>query len=170
MEIDNAGQCIYTQQEVFNLIMQGVNIDSLYIEHDSELNELLKAYEDKDFNRYINVNHGEEAVFHRLRQRIWNMPEKYQDLDIQEYLINRMSVCSNPEYAVRLSHELALFEQYNLLDLLRYMKYMVDTFRSKNIVWGLGRGSSVSSYVLYLIGVHKIDSIYYDLDIEEFLK
>jgi DNA polymerase III alpha subunit len=130
----------------------------------------LKAYEVKDFNRYISVNHGEETVFHRLRQRIWNMPEKYQDLDIQEYLINRMSLCSNPEYAIRLSHELDLFEQYNLLDLLRYMKYMTDIFRKNNVVWGVGRGSSVASLCLFLLDVHCVDPVAYDISFDEFLK
>ena len=47
---------------------------------------------------------------------------------------------------------------------------MVDIMRKNNVVWGVGRGLSVASYVLYLIGVHKIDSLYYDLDIEEFLR
>jgi DNA polymerase III alpha subunit len=54
--------------------------------------------------------------------------------------------------------------------LLRYLKYFVDTMRANNVLWGLGRGSSVSSYVLYLLGVHKINSMFYDLDIREFLK
>jgi hypothetical protein len=66
--------------------------------------------------------------------------------------------------------ELLLYQERDLFPLLCYIKYMVDTFRANNIVWGLGRGSSVASYVLYLIGVHKIDSIYYDLPITEFLK
>jgi DNA polymerase III alpha subunit len=34
----------------------------------------------------------------------------------------------------------------------------------------VGRGSSVASYVLFLIGVHKIDPIKYELPIEEFFK
>ena len=51
-----------------------------------------------------------------------------------------------------------------------FMKYLVDTLRKNNIIWGVGRGSSVASYVLYLLGVHRIDSLYYDLDITEFLK
>jgi DNA polymerase III alpha subunit len=42
--------------------------------------------------------------------------------------------------------------------------------RDNNIVWGVGRGSSVSSYVLYLLGVHRVNSLYYDLDIHEFLR
>ena len=50
------------------------------------------------------------------------------------------------------------------------MKYVVDTLRDNNIVWGVGRGSSVSSYVLYLIGIHKIDSVKYALPIDEFFK
>ena len=54
--------------------------------------------------------------------------------------------------------------------LLKYLKYLVDTMRNNNIVWGVGRGSSVASFVLFLIGVHKINSLYYDLPIEEFLK
>jgi DNA polymerase III alpha subunit len=50
------------------------------------------------------------------------------------------------------------------------MKYIVDTLRKNQIVWGVGRGSSVASYALYLIGVHKIDSVKYDLPIGEFFK
>ena len=42
--------------------------------------------------------------------------------------------------------------------------------RDNQVIWGVGRGSSVASYVLYLIGIHKIDSMYYDLPINEFLR
>jgi DNA polymerase III alpha subunit len=70
----------------------------------------------------------------------------------------------------RVGHELLLYQERDLFGLLRYLKYFVDTMRSNNVVWGLGRGSSTASYVLYLIGVHRIDSLYYDLPIEEFLK
>jgi len=65
---------------------------------------------------------------------------------------------------------LLLYIDRELIDLLRYLKYFVDTMRANGVVWGLGRGSSVASYVLYLIGVHRINSMYYDLDIGEFLK
>ena len=83
-----------------------------------------------------------------------------------------MSNCvySPKENYERLIEEIELFRQHNMTDLLRYLKYLVDTMREHNIVWGVGRGSSVASYCLYLIGVHKIDSIKYNLDIKEFLK
>jgi DNA polymerase III alpha subunit len=42
--------------------------------------------------------------------------------------------------------------------------------RKYDIIWGVGRGSSVASYVLYIIGIHRINSIQYDLDYKEFLR
>jgi len=56
------------------------------------------------------------------------------------------------------------------MPLLKWMKYFVDTCRTNRVVWGVGRGSSVASYVLYLIGVHRIDSMKYNLDWQEFLR
>jgi DNA polymerase III alpha subunit len=70
----------------------------------------------------------------------------------------------------RMAEELAAYEERGLIDLLRYMIYLVDFMRENNIVWGVGRGSSVASYVLYLIGVHRIDSVHYGLDWREFLR
>jgi DNA polymerase III alpha subunit len=70
----------------------------------------------------------------------------------------------------RVCEELDAFKQYDMENLLRYMVYLVDFMRENNIVWGVGRGSSVASYVLYLIGVHRIDSIQYGLDWREFLR
>jgi DNA polymerase III alpha subunit len=63
-----------------------------------------------------------------------------------------------------------MFQERNLFNLLKYLKYLVDTMKSNNVIWGVGRGSSVASYVLYLLGVHRIDSMYYDLDPKEFLR
>ena len=57
----------------------------------------------------------------------------------------------------------------NLFPVLKVLIYIIDTMRKNNLVWGIGRGSSVASYVLYLIGVHKVDSKY-NLDIKEFPK
>ena len=51
-----------------------------------------------------------------------------------------------------------------MYNLLRYMIYLVDFMRANNIVWGVGRGSHVASYVLYLIGIHKVNPIPHGLD------
>jgi len=63
-----------------------------------------------------------------------------------------------------------MYQERNMLPLLNFLRYFIAIMREKDIVWGVGRGSSVASYVLYLIGVHKIDSLFFDLDIEDFLR
>ena len=79
-------------------------------------------------------------------------------------------MCETESQRNRVNQELELYIKHEMYDILHVMKYLVDTLRANNIVWGVGRGSSVASYVLYLIGVHKIDSIKYSLPIEEFFK
>jgi len=95
------------------------------------------------------------------------MPEQYKTLDIAAYLLDQ---CQTQEQLQRIGQELLLYQELDLFDLLRYLKYLVDTLKQHNIIWGVGRGSSVSSYVLYVLGVHRIDSMYYDLDPSEFLR
>jgi DNA polymerase III alpha subunit len=96
----------------------------------------------------------------------WFIPIEYKNMDIEEFLVN---CCPKQNYQ-RVILELKLFRNYNMIPMLQTMKYVVDTLRKNNIVWGVGRGSSVASYVLFLIGVHKIDPIKYELPIEEFFK
>ena len=107
------------------------------------------------------------ALFHSTRQQHWFMPEEYQNLDIAAYVIGK---CQRSEELTRAAEELILYQDLNLFPLLKYLKYLVDTIQQNNIVCGVGRGSSVASYVLYLLGVHRIDSIKYELDIREFLR
>jgi len=105
--------------------------------------------------------------FDREQQSNWYMPGEYSTMDIAAWVLDQ---CTTQEQLQRVGEELLLFQERDMFDLLRYLKYLVDTLRTNQVVWGVGRGSSVASYVLYLIGVHKIDSMYYDLDINEFLK
>jgi DNA polymerase III alpha subunit len=81
-----------------------------------------------------------------------------------------LGLCTTSDQLQRAGQELLMFQEHNLFNLLRYMKYLVDTMTAHDVIWGVGRGSSVSSYVLYLLGVHKIDSMFYDLDPGEFLR
>lgn len=99
-------------------------------------------------------------------QSNWLIPDEYKNMDIEGFLVH---VCPKENYQ-RLIDELQEFRARNMLPLLRALKYIIDTLRKNNIVWGVGRGSSVASYVLYLLGVHKIDSIKYNLDWQEFLR
>lgn len=105
--------------------------------------------------------------FDALMQTNWAMPESYKDFDIAKWVLEQ---CKDNAELQRAGEELLLYQEYELFSFLRYMKYLVDTMRNHNIVWGVGRGSSVASFVLFLIGIHKINSLYYQLDIKEFLR
>lgn len=96
------------------------------------------------------------------------IPPEYAELDIMAHIISLTP--PDPGRELRVAQELELFESRNLLPVLRTLLYIVDTMRTHNIVWGVGRGSSVASYCLYLLGLHQVDSYLYDLDIREFLK
>jgi DNA polymerase III alpha subunit len=102
----------------------------------------------------------------KIDPKKWFIPDNYCP-NLLEYLY---SCCETEEQRSRVDLELELFVKNGMYDLLHVIKYIVDTLRENNIVWGVGRGSSVASYVLYLIGIHKIDSIKYKLPIEEFFK
>jgi len=97
----------------------------------------------------------------------WFMPDSYKNLDIKKYVLE---LCKTDEERQRVTHELEIYEKRNLIMLLRQMKYIVDTLRKHNILWGVGRGSSVASYTLFLMGVHHIDSIKYNIPLNEFFK
>ena len=107
------------------------------------------------------------ADFDEEMRSKWNMPAKYRELDIAKWLLEQ---CTHQTEIQRVGKELLLYQKREQFLLLQYMKYLVDLMRENNIVWGVGRGSSVSSFVLFLIGIHRINSLHYDLDIEEFLK
>jgi len=103
----------------------------------------------------------ETAVAH------WAMPEYYQALDLELYFAERISTL---EEAERVALELELFAERGLIPVLRFMIYLVQLLKDNKIVWGVGRGSSVSSYLLFLAGLHQINPIKYKLGIEEFIR
>jgi DNA polymerase III alpha subunit len=98
----------------------------------------------------------------------WNLPDNYKTLNILDHLKNKHELTAS-QWS-RVDMELAEFKQRNLNDLLRFLIYFVDQLRSNNIIYGVGRGSSIASYVLFLIGIHRIDSYRHNLDIKEFLR
>lgn len=107
----------------------------------------------------------------------WNIPDHYKQLDLIEYLFDRhikltigMDINEINQRDIRLISELQLYTQLDKLDILRTIIYMVDELTDNNIVYGIGRGSSVSSYLLYIIGIHDVDSYLYNLDINDFIK
>jgi DNA polymerase III alpha subunit len=134
------------------------------------LDNIRYAQTDDDISIYVNRINQEKLDYplpgESCDPQDWFIPNEYKNMDIEKFLID---ICPQ-ENQERLKKELKLFQKNNMTMVLKTMKYLVDIFRKNKIVWGVGRGSSVSSYALFLIGIHKIDSVKYDLSIDEFFK
>ena len=173
MKTNKFGEIIYGEDDVCTLLMQGHNVPELgHLTVDSGINIESLASLIEDPSAILTWTFPEDSdisvpEFDHIRQGHWFMPDEYKHLDIAEYVL---SLCSTQEQLQRCGQELMLFQERNLFDLLKYLKYLVDVMRENNVIWGVGRGSSVASFVLYKLGVHRIDSMFYDLDPQEFLR
>jgi DNA polymerase III alpha subunit len=146
------------QQLIEGVLRHGPDILDQCLANPNEIQQYLDTIE----REYLNYPRPQTAI----DITHWNIPKEYREMDIEEFLVN---ACP-PENYDRMVLELELYHKNDMIPVLKTVKYIVDTLRKNNIVWGVGRGSSVASYILYLIGIHKIDSIKYKLPIEEFFK
>jgi DNA polymerase III alpha subunit len=175
MQIDGLGRITFNSKDLIKEIYRG-NKDKIsntnIFSDDIDYVKYLEFIEENNLLDWPiptpqTIADKEITEFDHINQQNWFMPDEYKNLDIDLYLVN---LAQSDEEIMRVTAELILFKEHNMMNLLRFLKYLVDTMRKHNILWGVGRGSSVASYCLYLLGVHKIDSIKYDLDIKEFLK
>jgi DNA polymerase III alpha subunit len=168
MQTDIYGQQIYNEMELCLLYLQDPNrtINRALVENEIKFDEVLQLENAPELIQYNKLDMTVEQFDNKMQSN-WLMPEQYKTMDIAQYVLNQ---CQGEAELQRAGKELLLFQERDMFVLLRYLKYLVDTMRENNIVWGVGRGSSVASFVLFLLGIHRINSLYYDLSIDEFLK
>ena len=165
---DKLGQIVLEEDDLIDILMTD---PERQIKHalvkDVDLSQVKELIDNiHKFVEYKPID-VDTTTFDSVMQSQWLMPDEYQNLDIAQWILDQ---CKEDFEIQRVGKELLLYQERELFDLLRYLKYLVDTMRNNNVIWGVGRGSSVASYVLYLIGVHKINSLYYNLDVAEFLR
>jgi len=168
MLTDKFGQIVLNEIDLIDLYYNNpdIKIKKVLCEKSISFDSVLELTDYPKITTYEPQSIDVET-FDRNNQNNWLMPAEYKDLDIAQYILDQ---CKTDSELQRAGQELLLFQERDMFDLLKYLKYLVDTMRKHNVVWGVGRGSSVASFVLYLLGVHKINSLYYDLSIDEFLK
>lgn len=168
---DSLGLAVLNKANQFDLLYQS-KLDSLHNVFVEESNDVEK------FNKYatlfgydtLNVykpNNLSKTELDNLFQNNFLFPKEYQNIDILKFILDK---CTTKEEQDRALEELDCFRQKNLFPILSFMIYLVDILRQNNIVWGVGRGSSVSSFVLFLIGINRINPMKYNLNWQEFLR
>jgi len=168
MRTDIYGQLIFNENDLVNLYYTDPNLQlkTVLVEDEIKFDQSLELENLPTLIKYT-LNTMSVSEFDTCLQNNWFMPKRYYDMDIAQFVLDQ---CKTNSELQRAGHELLMYQEKNMFNLLKYLKYLVDTMRDNNIVWGVGRGSSVASFVLFLMGVHKINSLYYDIPIEEFLK
>ena len=183
MKTDNLGIPRFSNRDLIDMIYSG-NADKVHVvlcDKNDDVDQFNNVCEEQGINKlqkYIPLD-VDEKTFDGVCQSEWFMPDEYKRLDVDDWCLHKLMKIKNATHQDqilfskewnRTYEELEAFDERGMFPLLQYMIYLVDFMRENNIVWGVGRGSSVASYVLYLIGVHKINSIKYDLDWHEFLR
>ena len=173
MKQNTKGEMIFDEEDLCDLMMQGRSLATLHrviVDQRVDLEALIGVIEDPEcLIRWTVADDSDDVIpdWDITNQRNWHMPQEYKDLDVAAHIL---TLCKTDAELQRVGEELLLYQERNLFDLLRYLHYLVDVLRINHVIWGVGRGSSVASYVLYLLGVHKINSMFYDLDPHEFLR
>ena len=165
------GQVILDSNKLRDLLLCGRNISHTVVLADDEI-ALFNEFQDHLLTRPVVLSEPpledcDFETFQHDRSSEWLIPEEYQNINVLEWLIDK---CSNGTEIERVNNEYVLFEERELIMLLRFFIYLVSYMRENKFVWGVGRGSSVASFILYLIGIHRVHSIRFGLEIEDYLK
>lgn len=172
-QINKFGEIVHSEHDLFDLVMRGnslTELPGLTVESTVDIEQLVQYVEDpSNLMLWSFPTNSDMAIpeFDLANQKRWYMPDHYRDMDVAQHVL---ALCRTDAELQRVGQELLLYQERDMFDLLRYLCYLVDVMRENHVIWGVGRGSSVASYVLYLLGVHRIDSLYYDLDPHEFLR
>lgn len=173
MRTDQYGQIVLGEQDLVNLVMQGCdvwNLQRVVVDHDVDLERGIQIIQEPSaMMQWTFPENSDMAVpdWDHIQQQQWHMPDSYKTMDIAAHVLD---LCDTDAELQRCGEELILYQERGLMDLLCYLRYLVDVMRENHVIWGVGRGSSVASFVLYKLGVHRINSLYYELDPKEFLR
>lgn len=168
---DEWGRVILDKSSVFEAMYNGFDVWDMLVEDHEELkrfNSLCMTYDHPELviETPEQLDHSPEEE-HKMRAERWFISDDTKNIDVESFLLSK---CETDLERNRVEEEMLLYKERHLIPLLQLMIYLTKYFKDNKIVKGVGRGSSVSSFVLYLIGIHKINSLKYDLSIHDFLK
>lgn len=168
MKSDKFGRQVLNETDICEIYLRDPerNLKDITVDCDIQFPDILEL-ENTPILKKLEPLEMTVEEYDAQNQQNWYIPDEYKNFDIAKYVLD---LCETDAELQRVGEELIKYQELGMFPMLCYCKYLVDTMRKHNVVWGVGRGSSVSSYVLYLIGIHRINSLHYDLSIDEFLK
>lgn len=125
----------------------------------------------QEYNKYSEVKLPTKVdnLKYSERKDNWFLGKEYQIFDLRTYfnLLNEDGEIGRK----RIDEELKEYDSHNMNTFLRFCIKLGDFIKNHpDLLLGVGRGSSVSSYLLYLLKIHLVNPIKYDIPVSEFLK
>lgn len=162
------GKTLIEPQQASHFLSCGMPSDQLLV---TELTD-----EIKQFNKLTSKKIEVFIEFPHIAAFEWIIPDEYKYLDVENYMLelaikaHREDDPLKAKRELRLAEELVLFEEHKMLTMVKTLIFIVDKLNEQRVVWGVGRGSSCSSYILFLIGLHHVDPVKYEIDIKDFIR
>jgi len=157
----NNGISIVSTNNAFNkLLNEGELPEHIRVEPSNDANLFNEKY-----NKDVCIN-ADDVL---LNPTFEYTEEEFEEL-LNNILENPRDNTDNIDHLVRIEDEIEFFIKNDNQGFLCTLKRLIDKFKEDNVIWGVGRGSSCSCYVLYLLEVHDINPIKYDIPFKEFSK
>lgn len=157
--LSKSGVSLLTHEEAARHILQHGDLPpNMKVENSSEARQYQLVY-------------GQDIVFNEFCDEL-----DYPDINHTSQHYDRLvtileeSPRWDSKYFPRVRDELDFFDRTNNIKFLLALHEMVCKFKRNNVVWGVGRGSSVASMVLYLLEVHDINPLTYNIPFYELSK
>lgn len=154
------GSTVVTPERFAADILQGKEVDHLKVMacHDSEVYDLHNQSQTSTEVRDIEVNPEDHS--HDL-----------EDIDVlYEFMTTLPRYTGSEEQEDRIIEELEYFDRTNNITFLIKCRELIDQFKEDGVVWGVGRGSSCASVVLFILEVNDIDPLRFDIPFSELSK
>ena len=165
------GVSIIDAEMVAHCLMSGIRPVQLRVTNDS--------WELSQFNAHVSVEDEikpatEEPINLDFR---WKLPDEYMKMDLWTRFADayaakerdlKYDVVEEDRALARMEMEYEEIKKRGMIEFMKTIIYVLDVFREKGVVWGVGRGSSCACYLLFILGLHSVDCIKYNVPMGEF--
>lgn len=144
-------------------------VPSLFL-HGVQKEKIAVNFADEDIELFNSLSDYEIPVAKEIQftpDFTWKIPEEYLKLDLDSMILEKARALGS-SYESRAQQELIEIQKRNLGSLFRTLVYVIDTLKDTKTLWGVGRGSSCASLVLFILGLHKVDPVRFNIPLEEF--
>jgi len=114
-----------------------------------------------------------ESIDLETESKLPKIPESYENLvkrtgkELANFL--KKNKVKAQDYIDRLKYELEVIHKFGFEEYFLILADLFDYGKGKGISFGAGRGSAAGSLVAFLLGIHRVDPILWNMQFERFL-